>query len=52
MNADGSNQKQLTKNPGKDDFACFHPDGKRVLYVAEVKGKRDIYSISLEDIVD
>ena len=49
MNADGSHQKQITTNPGKDDFACWHPDGKRIFYVSEVKGKVDIYSTSVED---
>ncbi|MEC9095955.1 MAG: hypothetical protein VX776_04935 [Planctomycetota bacterium] len=52
MNADGSNQKQITKNPGKDDFACWHPDGKQILYVGDVKGKKDIYSISVERMLD
>ena len=52
MNADGSNQKQVTSNSGKDDFACWHPDGKRIVYVGEVKGKRDIYSISVQDMLD
>ena len=52
MNADGSNQKQITNNPGKDDFACWHPDGKRIFYVGDVKGKKDIYSISVEELLD
>ena len=52
MNADGANQKQVTNNPGKDDFACWHPDGKRILYVGDVKGKKDIYSISVEAMLD
>ena len=52
MNADGSNQQQITNNPGKDDFSCWHPDGKRIFYVSEVKGKIDIYSTSVEDVID
>lgn len=52
MNADGSNQQQITNNPGKDDFSCWHPDGKRIFYVSEVKGKIDIYSTSVEELVD
>ena len=39
-------------SPGKDDFACWHPDGKRIFHVSEVKGKVDIYSTSVEDIFD
>jgi hypothetical protein len=32
MNADGSGQKRLTKNPGYDGGPFFMPDGKRILW--------------------
>ena len=32
MNPDGSNQTQLTNNPGLDDFLAWSPDGKHIAY--------------------
>jgi hypothetical protein len=52
MNADGSDQKQITKN-GKANFApFFHPDGQRVIFASNMdapKGRNfDLYLINLD----
>ncbi len=52
MDADGQNQRQITKN-GKANFApYFHPDGKRIVFSSNVNAKLgrnfDIYIIGLD----
>ena len=52
MNADGSKQKQITKN-GKANFApFFHPDGKRIIFASNMddeKGRNfDLYIIGVD----
>src|SRR5262249_38137627 len=41
-------QRRLTNNPGKDDYPVWHPDGKRILFVSERKGKYDLYLLDVE----
>lgn len=43
MNADGSNQRRLTADGGKNQYPCWSPDGKRIAYVSERTGNRDIF---------
>ncbi|HKC62893.1 MAG TPA: DPP IV N-terminal domain-containing protein [Pyrinomonadaceae bacterium] len=38
MNADGSNQVNLTKNPAKDQNPSWSPDGSRIAFVSERDG--------------
>ena len=41
--ADGSNARQITKN-GKANFCpCFFPDGKRVIFAANLEGPRNFH---------
>ena len=52
MDADGQNQRQITKN-GKANFApFFHPDGKRVIFASNMndeKGRNfDLYMIGTD----
>jgi Tol biopolymer transport system component len=47
MNADGSGLKRVTSNPERDDYAAWHPDGKRLVIVSERKGKHDLYLIDV-----
>ena len=52
MNADGSNQRQITRN-GKANFApFFHPDGKRILFSSNLGDPRgrefDLYMIGAD----
>ena len=51
MDADGANQRQLTRN-GKANFApYFHPDGTRVIFSSNLKAPRgrnfDLYMLEL-----
>jgi TolB protein len=41
MRADGSKQTRLTSNPERDDYPCWHPDG-RLAWVAERDGRFEI----------
>ncbi len=52
MNADGSEQTQITSN-GKANFApYFHPDGKRIIFSSNVNAPRgrnfDIYLVNID----
>jgi dipeptidyl aminopeptidase/acylaminoacyl peptidase len=38
MNSDGSGKKQLTESPENEFNAIWHPDGKRIVYLAPVNG--------------
>jgi len=40
MNADGSNQTNLTNNPAGDEYPCWSPDGKKIAFGSD----RDSYS--------
>ena len=43
MNADGSNPRNLTQHPERDDFAAWHPGGKQIVTVSERNGDYDLY---------
>ena len=43
MNIDGSNQTNLTSNPGNDSFPQFSPDGTRIVFGSERDGNKEIY---------
>jgi len=38
MNADGSDELNLTSNPGKDDFPDWSPDGTKILFASAPPG--------------
>jgi Tol biopolymer transport system component len=38
MNADGSDPRNLTRHPERDDFAAWHPSGKQLVTVSECAG--------------
>jgi len=50
MNADGSNQRRLTTNPGYDGGPFFSPDGRRILWrhFEENGTIADIYTMRLD----
>jgi Tol biopolymer transport system component len=35
MNADGTDQRRLTNNPGVDDYPAWSPDGKRIAFLSQ-----------------
>ncbi|MBI2071961.1 MAG: PD40 domain-containing protein [Gemmatimonadetes bacterium] len=52
MNADGSNQRQVTQLGGANFAPYFHPDGKRIIFASNHKDPRsrnfDLYLVSLD----
>ena len=43
MNADGSNQDNLTKNPALEWIASWSPDGKQLAFASDRDGNQEIY---------
>ncbi|MFV1988170.1 MAG: TolB family protein [Gemmatimonadota bacterium] len=43
MNADGSNQVNVTASPGVDEEPFWSPDGSRILFTSQRDGSPDIY---------
>jgi TolB protein len=52
MNADGSNQRQVTRLPGASFAPYFHPDGKRIIFASNSKNPEsrnfDLYLVRLD----
>ncbi len=52
MNADGSNQRQVTNLGGANFAPYFHPDGHRILFASNYKNPRsrnfDLYLVNLD----
>ena len=43
MNADGSNQTNITNNPAGDLLPCFSPDGTKIAFTSWRDGDYEIY---------
>lgn len=48
MNADGSGQTRLTKNPARDEFPDWSPDGKKIAFVSGRDGTIDTYVMNAD----
>jgi TolB protein len=52
MNADGSDQRQITNLPGASFAPYFHPDGKRIIFASNYKDPQsrnfDLYLVNLD----
>ena len=46
MNADGSGQQNLTRNPSADGGPVWSPDGRNIGFVSNRGGNRDIYLVN------
>jgi Tol biopolymer transport system component len=49
MNADGSNQRQITSNGAANFCPYFTPDGKRIIFASNVQGKGYEFDLFLID---
>ena len=48
MNADGSDQRRLTKSPGVDTHPSFSPDGKRIVFTSTRDRNYEIYTMKFD----
>jgi Tol biopolymer transport system component len=48
MDADGSNQSNLTNNDGYDDFPNWSPDGTKIAFASARDGNVEIYVMDVE----
>jgi TolB protein len=47
MNADGSNQRNVTRSPHTEGLADWSPDGKRLVLYSDRPGNKDIFVLDL-----
>ena len=48
MNADGSNQTQLTENQVSDSVPAFSPDGTKIAFVSDRDGDNEVYTMDAD----
>jgi Tol biopolymer transport system component len=48
MNADGSRQRNLTRNPASDGDPVWSPDGKKILFVSKRDGHGEVYVMNAD----
>ena len=48
MNADGTDQTNVTNNPGRDSDPVFSPDGNKIAFVSDRDGNFDIYVMNAD----
>ncbi len=48
INADGTNQVQLTSNTVTDSFPAWSPDGTRIAFVSDRDGNEEVYVMNAD----
>ena len=48
MNANGSGQRNLTRNPGNDADPAWSPDGRKIAFVSNRDGNDEIYVMNAD----
>ncbi len=48
MNADGSNQTNLTNNPASDDYPSWTPDAKKIAFGSNRDGNAEVYIMNAD----
>ena len=48
MNADGSNQTNITNHNADDRYPAWSPDGKKIAFVSNRSGNNQIYVMEVE----
>ena len=48
MNADGTEQRNVTQHPGQDNFAAWSPDGRRLAFISNRAGGYNIYVVDIK----
>jgi Tol biopolymer transport system component len=48
MDVDGAKPRRITRNDERDDYASWHPDGKRLVMVCERAGRSDLNLVEVE----
>jgi TolB protein len=48
MNADGSNERRLTRSTAYDDGPAWSPDGKRIVFSSDRHERPDIYAMNAD----
>src|ERR671923_186764 len=48
VRADGKRLRRLTRHPGEDYAADFSPDGRKILFLSDRTGLRQVYVMNLD----
>jgi TolB protein len=43
MNADASDLRNVTRDPGQDNYAAWSPDGERLAFISNRSGAYEVY---------